>query len=387
MTDPISTYLGSDTETVTQTILARIIRYVEHETPSRNEQNINALAELIGRELMEIGGTVTTHPAPGLGTNILARFPANGSNATSAAAPILMLAHIDTVHDIGTLAMRPIRIGNGRMEGPGAYDMKAGLALLVEAIAWHHRNGTHKHRPITLLVTCDEEIGSHSSREMIMEHARNAAVVLVPEPCLPDGGVKTARKGVATYRVTTTGRASHAGGEPGSAVSAITEMVHQCERILLLADHSKGTTVNIGTIRGGTATNVVAERAEIGVDVRIAAEGEEARVDNALRSMTSIHPDTTLLVELTESRPPLLRTAVIEKAFGTARECAKALGVELTEGMSGGGSDGSIAASTGVAVLDGLGPQGGGAHAVDEHIITNDLPFRLALICRLIECL
>jgi glutamate carboxypeptidase len=296
-----------------------------------------------------------------------------------------MLAHIDTVHEVGTLAARPFRMNGARAEGPGIYDMKAGLALLIEAIAWHHRQDRTSHRAITLLVTCDEEIGSHSSHDLIIEHARNAAVVIVPEPCLPDGGVKTARKGVATYRITTTGRASHAGGDPGTAVSAITEMIHQCERIMLLADHARGTTINIGTISGGSATNVVAERAEAGVDVRIAEDGEDARIDTALRAMRPIHPEATLTVDLAENRPPLIRTRAVEDAFRIVQRCASEFGVGMTEGMSGGGSDGSIAATTGTAVLDGLGPRGGGAHAVDEHILVDDLPFRLALLCRLIE--
>ena len=378
----IEEYLGMTHGAARDTILSRIRRYVEHETPSRDEARITALSNEIAGELRALGASVESIPAPGLGTNLVAQFTHD-----SQAAPILLLAHIDTVHAVGTLAQRAMRIdsNNEKAEGPGIYDMKAGVALLIEAVKWHHDRKTHLARPITMLITCDEEIGSHSSNELILEHARKAAAVLVPEPCMPDGGVKTARKGVATYRIDTTGRASHAGGDPGTAVSAITEMVHQAERILALADHSRGTTVNIGTISGGTATNVVAAHATAGVDVRLAVEGESERIDKALNALSPVHPETTVTVQLAENRPPLIRTAKVEAAYLIARACAEELGHDLSEGTSGGGSDGSIAAATGVAVLDGLGPRGGGAHAVDEHVLVNDLPFRLALLCRLLE--
>ena len=201
---------------------------------------------------------------------------------------------------------------------------------------------------------------------------------------MPDGGVKTGRKGVATYRIDTTGVAAHAGIEPGTAVSAITELVRQSLRILALADHAKGTTINIGTIEGGTATNVVAASASAGIDVRLAVAEEGPRVHDALMSLRALS-EATVTVTLAESRPPLVRNEQVARVFEHARALAARLGQDLAEGSTGGGSDGSLAAATGAAVLDGLGPRGGGAHAESEHIIIDDLPFRLALLCRLIE--
>lgn len=379
----IEEYLGAKSSDITKRVLDRIKRYVEIETPSFHAREIIALSELIEQELLQIGASVERIDAPGRGRNIIARFARTKEDARNS-APILMLAHMDTVHDIGTLAARPFMVVDDRAVGPGVYDMKAGLALLVEAMTWHVANETER-RPVTMLITCDEEVGSHSVRALIDEMARTAAVVLVPEPCLQHGEVKTARKGVATYTVKTEGRAAHAGGEPGAAVSAITELVHQCSRVLALADHSKGTTINVGVIGGGTATNVIAANAEAGIDVRLAVEGEFERVDHAMRSLANVHPEAKVTLALAESRPPLVRNAAVLAAYAQARECAAFLGVDLGEGMSGGGSDGSLAAATGAAVLDGLGPNGGGAHAVDEHILTEDLPFRLALLCRLVE--
>jgi glutamate carboxypeptidase len=387
----IEQYLGMSEAEARDMVLARIRTYVEHETPSYHATEITALAEVIEQDLRDIGAEVERRVAPGLGRNLIVRFDATrgagrgtSSGDMDARRPLLALAHIDTVHALGTIAARPFRIEDGRAYGPGVYDMKAGVALLVEALHWHHRRQTELRRPVTLLLTCDEEVGSHSVRPLIDELARNAEAVLVPEPCMPDGGVKTGRKGVATYRIDTTGVAAHAGIEPGTAVSAITELVRQSLRILALADHSKGTTINIGTIEGGTATNVVAASASAGIDVRLAVAEEGPRVHDTLMSLRPLS-EATVTVTLAESRPPLVRNEQVARVFEHARALAARLGQDLAEGSTGGGSDGSLAAATGAAVLDGLGPRGGGAHAESEHIIIDDLPFRLALLCRLIE--
>ncbi len=380
--DPIELYLHASSTAIRDRVLARIRRYVEIETPSDHEDALVGLAIVVEQDLVASGAVVQRIDAPGRGRNLVATF---ADRNPPGAQPIVTLAHMDTVHDIGTLATRPFTVSNGRASGPGIYDMKAGLALLVESMAWHAANAVARNRPVIMLFTCDEEVGSHSSRGLIDQYARIAAAVLVPEPCTPDGGVKTGRKGVATYRVEVTGRAAHAGIDPGAAVSAIAELVHQSERILEFKDHAKGTTINIGTIEGGSATNVVAAHANAGVDVRLAVAGEDARVHAALMGLTPVHPEAIVKVTLSESRPPLIRNDAVVGVYEKAREFARALGVDLTEGSTGGGSDGSLAAATGAAVLDGLGPRGGGAHAVDEHILIDDLPFRMALLCRLLE--
>jgi glutamate carboxypeptidase len=292
---------------------------------------------------------------------------------------------MDTVHPAGTLAERPFRIEDGRAYGPGVYDMKTGLALVIEALTWLAEHGRRPRRPVELLITCDEEIGSHSSRAAIEDAARRAAAVLVPEPCLPDGGVKTFRKGVATYRIEARGIAAHAGIDGTLAVSAIAELVRAAGTILDHADHARGTTVNIGNISGGTASNVVAARASAVVDVRIAEPPEGERIHAAFMALRAVNPKADLTVVQSEGRPPLVRTPAVAALYETARTIARSLGVELSEGGTGGGSDGSLAAAVGAATLDGLGAQGGGAHAVDEHIVLDDLPFRLALIASLLE--
>lgn len=377
----IEQYLGMTAAQATERVLARARSYVERETPSGSAAEIAALGVLIRSDLEACGAQVQVTEAPGMGVNLHARTA--GTDAQQ--APVVVLTHMDTVHPIGTLAERPLRIEDGRAYGPGIYDMKTGIALAVEALTWLDERGRTPQRPVELLVTCDEEIGSHSSRATIEECARRAAAVLVPEPCRPDGGVKTARKGVATYQVEARGIAAHAGIDGELAISAIAELVRAGIAVLDLADHSRGTTLNIGQISGGTASNVVAERAMAMVDVRTAQPAEGERIHTALLALKAHNPKAELNVRQTEERPPLVRTDAVATLYETARSHAEALGATLPEGGTGGGSDGSFAAAAGAATLDGLGAQGGGAHAIDEHIVLDDLPFRFALMARLIE--
>jgi glutamate carboxypeptidase len=379
----LESYLGLTEQVAAARVLARSRRYVEEETPSGAAEAITRLAAMIEDDLTACGAAVDRREVPGFGRNLLARVP----GGDEAAEPVLVMAHIDTVHPVGTLALRPFRVEDGRAYGPGIYDMKTGLAVAIEALAWLREQGRRPRRPVRLLVTCDEEIGSHSAHDTILEEARGAAAVLVPEPCMPDGGVKTFRKGVATYRVEARGRAAHAGIEGENAVSAITELVHALHAALALADHGRGTTLNAGMIGGGTASNVVAAEAWAALDVRLAEPAEGDRVHAALMALRARNPHAELKVTRTESRAPLVRNEAVAGLYHRAREMAAELGVDLPEGGTGGGSDGSIAASVGVATLDGLGPRGGGAHAVDEHIVLSDLPFRLGLTARLLESL
>jgi glutamate carboxypeptidase len=364
-------------------VLGRVRAYVEQETPSGHAIELTRLSELIEAELIALGGIVDRVEAPGLGRNLRASF----TGLDTSLSPLVLLAHIDTVHPIGTLERQPFRIHDGRAEGPGIYDMKTGLALLIEAIQLLTSRGSGPRRPLKFLVTCDEEIGSHSARPLIAECARDAAAALVPEPSMPDGSVKTARKGVLTYRLDVRGVAGHAGTEPGRASSAITEVAHQILRIIALADPARGTTVNVGTIRGGTASNVVAADAWATIDVRIAEPAEETRIEQALAALQPVLDRSRVSARLTESRGPLVRDDGVLKLYHHARAVAAELGVDLGEGATGGGSDGSLIAAFGVPTLDGIGPRGGGAHAADEHVIIDDLPFRLALIARLLETL
>ncbi|HEX7119907.1 MAG TPA: M20 family metallopeptidase [Longimicrobiales bacterium] len=364
-------------------ILDRLRAWVEHETPSGDASACAALAADIGDVLAAAGASIEWVDAPGRGRHLVARVPGR----EAALEPVVVLGHLDTVHPRGTLAERPFRVVGGRAEGPGTYDMKAGLALVAEALLLFHETGTAPRRPVTVLVTCDEEIGSGTSRALIEATARGAAAVLVPEPPLPGGAAKTGRKGVAGYRILTHGRASHAGLEPEKGVNAILELAHQTIRAMALAEPDRGTTISVGRTGGGTATNVVPAEAWAELDVRFTTVAEQRRVDDALRALTPVLPGARVTVEGGENRPPLEQTAGVLRLYRHARALAAELGFELGEGVAGGASDGNFTGALGVPTLDGLGPMGGGAHSVDEHVVVADLTRRAALYARLLETL
>lgn len=375
--------LGEPAAQTLERVLTRLRRYVELETPSREEARLRALGQLIAADLEALDARVEARPAPGFGTNLLAFVPGREEGLD----PLAVLGHLDTVHPVGTLERMPFTVRDGVVRGPGVYDMKGGVAVLVEALATLRAGGSAPRRPLVLAFTCDEEIGSHASAGLIAEVARRAMAVLVPEPCLEDGGVKTARKGVATYRLEVSGQAAHAGHEPQQGASAIHELAHQILAVLRLADGERGTRVNVGTVSGGSASNVVAAQADALVDVRLRERAEAGRVAQAMAALQPVDPATRMRAVLQEDRPPLVRTAAVVALYQHARGLAEPLGVALGEGSSGGGSDGSLAAAEGVAVLDGLGPQGGGAHADTEHLLAADLPFRVALMAGLLDTL
>jgi glutamate carboxypeptidase len=381
MDDQIVEVLGESRDAATRRVLERLRTYVEMESPSRNEEHVRALAGVISADLRMAGLQVELIDAPGYGAHIVAT---TGSSVTD---HVIILSHMDTVHPVGTIATQPFRITADRVEGPGTYDMKAGIAIAVEALLLMQRRGTTPTRSVRFIITCDEEIGSHSGLPLIRDHAADAYAVLVTEPCVAGGLAKTSRKGVLTYQLTIAGRAAHAGTHPQMGVSAVAELAHQIPDILRLADFSQGTTLNVGVISGGTASNVVAAHASAEIDVRVTNAAETERVHNALLALRPHLEAAQVTVKQTEKRPPLERSPHVLALYERVRAIAAEIGFDMKEGSSGGGSDGSFTAAMGVATLDGLGPDGGGAHAIDEHVLLTDLPLRLALFTRILESL
>lgn len=365
-------------------VLDRVRRFVEMESPSGDVARARALAEVVAAELSAAGAEVCFVDAPGWGYHVQATVP----GADEDAEPVFILGHLDTVWPVGTLAARPFHVVDGRAEGPGIFDMKSGLAVAIEALAQLRHAGARPARPVRVLVTCDEEVGSTTSRPLIETLARDAAATLVLEPSLPGGAAKTARKGVGVYRLRFTGRAAHAGVDPEKGVSAVLEMAHQTLALHALAAPARGTTVSVGPVRGGTVSNVIPADAEAEVDVRFSTLDEGERVDAAIRALRPVLPGAGVaVVQGGINRPPLERTDAVVALYRTARDLARELGFDVPEGSTGGGSDGCFTAALGIPTLDGLGPQGGGAHAIDEHIVIADLPRRVALVRRLLEAL
>jgi glutamate carboxypeptidase len=362
-------------------VVERLRGWVELESPTGDEARATRLAAEITTALAAAGAVVEEIAAPGWGVHLRAHV----AGADPALEPVLILGHLDTVHPVGTLERLPCRIDGGRMTGPGIYDMKAGLAILTEALLLLHEAGAAPRRPVVILVTCDEEVGSGTSRGLIEETARGMAATLVLEPPLRGGAAKTARKGVGSYTLRVQGRAAHAGVEPERGISAIREVAAQIERIAALAAPELGSTINFGIISGGTAGNVVPAEAAVEIDIRFTTAAEGERMDTALRSLEPFLPGAILELEGGINRPPLERSPGVVALYREARALAAELGFELEEGATGGGSDGCFTAALGIPTLDGLGVDGGGAHSSDEHILIGDLAPRVALVRRLLE--
>jgi glutamate carboxypeptidase len=362
-------------------IIESIRSFVEIETPTGDAARIEKLTQYIATLFSALGADVKIITTEG-GPSLHARLAGSRDDA-----PLLIVGHCDTVWPAGTLARKPFRIEDGKIFGPGVFDMKAGLALVLAAIEALPKLARRPARPLEIFFSCDEERGSHSTRAIIEEMAIRAAAALVLEPPLPGGLVKTARKGIGQFHLVARGRATHAGIAPEKGISAVTELAHQIIKLHALNDYSRGISVNVGVINGGTLSNVVAAEAHAEIDLRFWTKEDELRIVSELRALKPALPGAELELRGQVNRPPLERSAAIVELYNRARALAQELGYELGEGSTGGGSDGNFIAALGKPVLDGLGPDGDGAHAEYEHTLIENLAPRAALIARLIETL
>jgi glutamate carboxypeptidase len=358
---------------------------VERESPSTNKASLDSLAGYLAERFRAIGGAVTRLSNPERGDHLKVRFEAEVEE--NAAAPILILCHFDTVWPVGTVEARPFRVEGGNAYGPGIYDMKGGIVIAEYALRALQALDIPRRRPVVLVLNADEEIGTGTSQAAIEEAARSAAYTLVLEPATADGSLKTARKGVGGFTLAVRGRASHAGAEPEAGVSAIEELARQILRLHQMTDVARGTTVNVGVIAGGTRSNVVAASARAEIDTRAWTIEDADALEAELLNLKPVNPETDLTIEGGFERPPMERTPGTVALFQTAQAIGRRMGVTLTEGASGGGSDGNFTSALGVPTLDGLGVEGGGAHSVDEYIRVASLPERAALLAGLLATL
>jgi glutamate carboxypeptidase len=358
-------------------LVETILSLVACESPSTDKPAADRCARLLAGCLETAGGQVELLRRDSVGDIVRGTFGGGPRH-------VLLLGHYDTVWPEGELARQPARASDGFLYGPGVLDMKAGLGLALLAVR-ALAEGPGLGGRVTLLWTSDEETGSQHSRACIEEEALTADAVLVLEPALPDGSVKTARKGCAQYVLRTTGVAAHAGVEPEQGASAVHELARLVTQVVAWNDPSRGRTVNVGTVRGGSRANVVAESAEAEIDVRVTSLADGRWVDAAMSRLQATDGRVRVSVTGGIDRPPLERTAGVAALYEAARASAADLGLPLGEGATGGGSDGNLTAALGVPTLDGLGAIGGGAHADDEHVLVGDLPWRAALVAGLLR--
>ena len=358
-------------------LLDLIHALVTIESPTDNKGAVDRCGAVLADRLRSIGAAVTAVPQTAAGDHLLARFGTGGRQ-------VLVIGHFDTVWPLGQLDRMPFREDAGRLHGPGVLDMKAGIALGMLATRALVDLAPSSDTRITMLWTTDEETGSDTSRALIEAEARQSEAVLVLEPALAGGALKTARKGVGQYELSVHGLSAHAGVDPRKGVNAIRELALQVLAVDAIRDLDRGISVNVGVISGGTRSNVVPDFATASVDVRAETMADADGIDRAMRALAAQTAGARLEVDGGFNRPPMERSAGVVRLFETARACAAEIGITLQEGATGGGSDGNFTAALGVPTLDGLGAVGDGAHALHEHVEVAPLPARAAIIAGLL---
>jgi glutamate carboxypeptidase len=355
-----------------EALLAELVRI---ESPSTDPRAVAALASRVAAELAAVGLDAELLSAPQSGPIVRAR---------SGDRPVMLLGHLDTVWTVGTLARLPVRVADGRLYGPGCYDMKGGIVVLLWALRALAAEG--RMPPVCVYLTPLEELGGPPYRPEMEREMRRCRAVLGFEPAWPGGAVKTRRKGSTTIRLRARGVAAHAGADFRRGANAIVELSRRLVEIAALTDAGRGVTVNVGTVRGGTRANVVPGDAEAEVDVRFPTLADARRVSDAVAALRPEDPRVTLEVEPGPFYPPMERSEGVAAAYEVARAAAREVGLpDLDEVSTGGASEASFAAALGIPTLDGLGPDGDGAHADGEHVVLASLAERAALASRLIE--
>jgi glutamate carboxypeptidase len=357
---------------------ADYLNLLEHlvrlESPSRDVAAGNRFADALAELLTSDGWRVERHARDGVADIVQAEIGSEGPGQ-------LIVVHYDTVWPIGSLPWR-IDEAEDRAYGPGAYDMKAGIANAIVALRLLQSSGRLPR--VTLLATPDEEVGSQASRALIEESARRHARVYVPEPSREDGAIKVGRKGVAGYVLRFHGVPAHAGNRPQDGASALVELAHATLFARALEDETAATTVNPTVARAGHAVNVISEHAELSIDARVLRASEGERIDAALHGYVPRDPRVRVAVEGGLNRPPMEPTPGNVAAFEEARAIFAGWGLPLASAIVGGGSDGNFTSALGIPTLDGIGACGGGAHARDEHVRIDDTLARAALLAALL---
>ncbi len=367
-------------------LLAELAAWVKMETPTTDGASVNRLMDVAQAALTQAGAVTTRIPGrDGYGDNLIARTPdaANGTDVK----PVLVAGHLDTVWSHGTLAEMPYAVDGKKARGPGIYDMKAGSFLALHAMRCILTQKVATARPIVLLLTPDEEVGSPTSRWLIEQEAAQASTVLIPEPAGAGGACVTARKGVGRFVMRIEGRGSHAGGAFEDGASAIVELSHQIIGLHRMVDIERGITLNAAPIWGGSRPNVISPDAGCEIDLRVNSTADGAAMEHRLLALSAKTSGCRVIVEGGMNRPPYTENADILSLYGKAQAIAQQVGLTLPKQHRGGGSDGNFSAALGVPTLDGLGCPGGGAHASHEHILWGHLAQRAALMAGLLETL
>jgi glutamate carboxypeptidase len=356
--------------------------FVRAESPTEAKSAVDRFGRMVAAEWRRRGARVTFLPQRRSGDHLRVIWPATG---TRRRGQILVLGHLDTVYELGTLPNMPFRLARGRAFGPGAFDMKGGLVIALFAADALAKAGWRPRRRVVFLWTSDEETGSATSRAIIEREALRSDAVLVLEPASGlDGRLKTRRKGVGTAELIVTGRAAHAGLNPREGVNAVHEMALQIARIARFNNPSRGITVSPTLAAGGTRSNVIPAAARLVLDLRAERHSDMRALERGLKGLRPILPGAKIELRGGFSRPPLEHRSSAA-LFARARKSARALGLSLREASAGGGSDGNFTAALGIPTLDGLGAVGEAPHSARENVVIEAFPERAALLAILLE--
>jgi glutamate carboxypeptidase len=362
--------------------LADLERLVNIDCGSYTPEGVDEVGRFVAGFLARLGAEVETRPDPAgrLGSTIVGRI-----EGPQGAARLLMIGHMDTVFDPGTVAARPFRIEGQRAYGPGVSDMKAGLLGGLYALQALVAAGPLPFG-VTFVANPDEEIGSPTSTPHIRELAADVDASLVLECARANGDIVSSRKGILDARIAIEGRAAHAGVEPEKGRSAILAAADLVARLHALNGRWDGVTVNVGVISGGTRPNVVAERCSLEVDVRAVRRADletaEAEIGTLLDEL--VVPDTTATLEPMARWWPMEKLEASGRLVDHAQALARRLGFEVPDAATGGASDANTTAGMGIPSLDGLGPIGGNDHAPGEYLEVGSIVPRTTLLAALL---
>ncbi|MFT4832396.1 MAG: glutamate carboxypeptidase [Psychroserpens sp.] len=372
----IQIYLAAQREE----IISFLKELVSLETPSKVMGSQKEIFEVLTLKLEAMDYSTIYMPGKVTGGYLFAR-PKNRDKQL----PLqLMVGHCDTVWPLETLKNMPLLEEDGKIKGPGVYDMKAGLAQIIFGLqAMRDMELSIKLTPI-ILINSDEEIGSRESTAIIKRLAKISKRAFILEPPLGlDGKLKTVRKGLGRFTIRAKGKAAHAGLDPTKGINAIVELSHQIQKLYAMNDFDRGITVNVGMIEGGISPNMVAPESTAIIDVRVYKDSDGAYITHKIKSLKPYLKDIELQVEGGMGRPPMEKTARNQQLWELAKHQGDVLGMDLEEATAGGGSDGNTTSQY-TATLDGLGTPGDGAHASHEFIMKNQLVERTALLTLLL---
>jgi glutamate carboxypeptidase len=354
-------------------------KIVSLESPSSDKNAVDKCSAFIAKEFQKSGSKVTRYPFKDMGDLYLAEYPRLKPKERK--DQILILTHIDTVWPVGKINEMPFYISGNKVFGPGVLDMKAGLVMAITSLRAIHDLNIEPKKRVAVFVNSAEEVGNEFANEMIQKLAKRSICVLCLEPCLPGGALKNQRKGRLVIRLDTKGKSAHA-GNPDEGINAVEELMAQLRAAQRLK--SKAITVNIGIIKGGERINIVPDSASGYLDIRFWNSTQKNKIMNSLKQLQPTLQGAKVKYAVESYLPPLEKTKASDRLFSQIIDIASSMNMYLEAGKSGGGSDASIAANTGAATLDGLGPDGAGIHAEDEHLLLPSLIERTALLTELL---